>query len=470
MKTKLFILIFIVALFSCGDDFKSLNVDPINPTSVPGNTLFANGIKSLARANNSASVNLNVFRLYSQYWAQTTYPDESQYNQTGRRIPQRWWDNIYLTLNNLKGAKESIENAYFDAGEENVQKNQIAQTEIMSVYGYSLLLDTFGNIPYSESLNPSNTTPSYDDGATVHKQLLERLSEAINMIDTSASGIEAGQDYIYSGDMSKWLKFANSLKLRMALRISDKDISLAKTNAEQAISAGVFSSNDDSAMYKFIEGSPNSNPVWEALVQSGRDDFVPANTLVDYLNGKQDPRRMVLFTKIDGDYSGGEYGTANAYTGFSHIGSFFTNPALPGVLIDYSEVCFLLSEAKELNFSLTGTAEEWLRLGVKSNMEFLSVSQAEIDTYLSSITYNGIETLAYEKWVSQFNNGLEGWSILRKFDSPKLNVPDGMTEADFPTRLLYPANESALNEANYTAAGVAIGGDKKTTKLWWDVN
>ncbi|PHO01309.1 SusD/RagB family nutrient-binding outer membrane lipoprotein, partial [Rhodobacteraceae bacterium 4F10] len=195
-------------MISCVDE--DLNIDKKNPSQVSGATLFANGTRNMFDLMNSCSVNDNVFRLYAQYWAQTTYPDESQFNQTGRNIGGSIWNTLYRdVLKDLDGAKTSVKNSVDNPNKE----NQLAIIEFTTVYAYSILVDTFGDVPYTEALDPDNPTPKYDDAETIYLDLLDRLSKAIQTIDTN--GNFGFDDFIYNGDISKWKKAANSLMLRM---------------------------------------------------------------------------------------------------------------------------------------------------------------------------------------------------------------------------------------------------------------
>jgi len=142
MKNYLLSLLCVTfVLTSCGVD-ESLNVDQKNPSEVPAGGLFTNALKNLGDRMNSCSVNENVFRLYAQYWAQTTYPDESQYNQVTRNIGGNLWTTMYRdVLKDLKGAKELVENG------EAPSQAQLAIIKFMEVYAFSILVDTFGDVP-----------------------------------------------------------------------------------------------------------------------------------------------------------------------------------------------------------------------------------------------------------------------------------------------------------------------------------
>ena len=160
---------------SCGID-ESLNTDQKNPSQVPASGLFTNALKNLGNQMNSCSVNENVFRLYAQYWAQTTYPDESQYNQITRNIGGNIWSTMYRdVLQDLKGAKELIT-------AEGGSQAQLGIIKFMEVYAFSVLVDTFGDVPFTEALNPENPSPIYDDAATIYTALATHLEEAIARI------------------------------------------------------------------------------------------------------------------------------------------------------------------------------------------------------------------------------------------------------------------------------------------------
>ena len=142
-----------------------------------------------------------------------------------------------------------------------------------------------------------------------------------------------------------------------------------------------------------------------------------------------------------------------------------------------SEVHFLLSEAAARGYAVGGTQEEFYAGGIETSILEWGGTQEEIDAYLAqpSVAYATAEgdwkqKIATQKWIAMFNNGMEGWTTWRLFDQPTLNVPDGFTAEDIPTRFLYPISEATLNGEELDAAISAIGGDSQTTKLFWDVN
>ncbi len=295
---KKLILILTAAIFavSCSDNLEDLNHNIKDPTSVSGESLFAAAQKRLADQLTTPNVNRNNNRLWVQYWNETTYNDESNYDQVTRSIPDNHWRSMYRdVLKNLQEAARIIENTDNDLT--NAQKpNKLAIIEILSVYAWSNLVETYGDIPYTEALDIDNPLPKYDDGFTVYKNLLVRLDNALGSFnsETSFSGAE---DLIYGGDIDSWRKFGNTLKLRMGLTIADVPgaETLSRNTVETAVTGGVFTTNDDTAGYQYSAAAPNNNPVNDNLVLSGRNDYVAAKTMADIMNDLKDPRRAEYF-------------------------------------------------------------------------------------------------------------------------------------------------------------------------------
>lgn len=470
---KIILTIFCLTLVftSCEVD-EGLNRDSKNPTAVPGSGLFTNATRNFFDLMNSASVNNNVFRLYAQYWAQTTYPDESQYNQTTRNIGGNIWSTIYRdVLQDLKGARETLTENNAD----NLD-NKLAVIEFMEVYAYSVLVDTFGDVPYTEALDPTNPSPKYDDAATIYADLLTRLDAAIASMD-GGSGFEAIQDPVYQGNMDQWKKAANSLRLRLGLRLAEVNPALAKATAEKAIAEALITTNADNFGIKYLNGAPNTNPLWVSLVQSGRSDYVAADTFLDVLVELEDPRLPIFFQPVDGAFVGGIYGSANSPSSSSNLGEILSDPTLDGNIITAAEVHFLLAEAAERGYTTPETAEFYYNGGITTSILEWGGTEAEAQAYLATpeVAYATAGTtweskIATQKWIALFNNGFEGWTVWRIFEAPELQAPEGMTIDDIPNRFLYPVSEATLNGAEYGNAATAIGGDEMDTMIFWDVD
>lgn len=463
----------ILLLGSCTKDLTGINNDPKNPTSVPSGSLFTNAQHGLVNTLTNSNVNSNIFRLVDQYWQETTYTDESNYDIVTRPIPQTLFTTLYRdVLRDFETAKSLYPTDVLDA---TTQKNDIAITDIMEVYTWYYLVTTFGNIPYTEALNINNTFPKYDDQKTIYYDLLTRLDADIAKLTTSGSSLGSA-DIVYGGNVASWKKFANAFKLKMGMTIADFDAAKAKTTVESAVQGGVFTSSSDNASFQYLSGPPNTNPVWVDLVQSGRKDFVAASTIVNTMKGLNDPRLSLFFTTdAAGGYSGAAPGASSNYATFSKPSTTLTAPDYPALLLSYTEVEFFLAEAVERGFNVGGTAATHYNNAVTASILYWGGTSAQATAYLAqpSVAYATApgtykQKIGLQKWIALYNRGWDEWIEIRRLDYPVLIAP-ATAKSAFPVRLTYPINEQNTNTTNYNAAATAIGGDKVTTKLFWDI-
>lgn len=483
MKKLLFICAALI-LSSC-EISEDVNVDTKNPTSVPAGALFANATKELHDQMITPNVNLNAFRFFAQYWTETTYTDEANYDLRNRDIPGNNWLVMYRNvLTDLTEAEKVILEVNDATISEAQRANQLAAIEVLRVFTWHVLVDTYGYIPYFEALDIDNITPAYDEDAVIYDDLVTRLDAAIQSITPGQGTFTEGYDLMYDGDAAGWLKFANSLKLRIGLRYAEVDNAKAQQLVEEAVAAGVFTSAADQASLDYLGGAPNTNPIWEDLVQSGRKDFVAANTIVDIMNPLNDPRRAVFFQENlgDGVYTGGPYAAAgNTYDNSSQVGTTLQDPMLEGVLIEYAEVAFSLAEAAARGYNVGGTAEEFYNAGITASIEYW-YGLAGLDSTGVATLYLANPAVAYataagdwrqkigtQKWLALYNNGFEGWSTFRRLGYPEMNI-SGVSELPTPRRYIYPNEEPTLNPEGYTAAAAALGGDELSSRVFWDVN
>ncbi|RYY62936.1 MAG: SusD/RagB family nutrient-binding outer membrane lipoprotein [Chitinophagaceae bacterium] len=483
MKKLLYILtVVVVVATACSKNISDLNVDTKQPATSPSYAFFTNAQRVLTNTLTSSNVNLNIFRLIVQHWQETQYPEESQYDLGTREINDAIWDAFYRdVIRDLREAKTLIPTDVLttsgapDAGR---QKNELAIAEIMEVYAWYYLVTTYGNIPYSEAFDLADPFPVYDDAKTIYTDLLSRLDVAIGQLDP-AEGSFDGADVIYAGDPAQWMKFGNSLKLRMGITIADDDDNAARTAIESAVAGGVFESNDDNAVFNYLGAPPNTNPLWVDLVQSGRDDFVAASTLIDELLDKNDPRIDNFFTEDQTgrgsavtSYSGATPGVQSAYVQYSQVEPSITDPAFPGLLMDYAEVEFYLAEAAQRGYNVGGTAATHYAAAVTASIEYWGGTPAEATAYLAqpSVAYNPVnwkESIGIQQWIAHYNRGYDAWNSWRRLDYPQLEeATDALS--GIPVRFPYPVNEQLVNRINFEAAADAIGGDEVETKLWFD--
>ncbi|KFF05154.1 SusD/RagB family nutrient-binding outer membrane lipoprotein [Flavobacterium reichenbachii] len=496
---KIIYFLGVLALTSSCSDLTDLNVDTKNPSEVPAASLFSSAQKGIAEQVVNTSVNKNIFRLVNQQWTETTYIDESVYQWTTRSISDNHW-NAYLSgtttkdgsLSDLMMAKSFLEKEVIEASDPDfasktaVRKNQLALIDILTVYSYQILVDTFGDIPYSEALKGSgNYLPKYDKAVDIYKDLIVRLDNDIANIKTNYTAF-GNSDVIYQDNLTLWVKFANSVKLKLGINLKASELETAISDAAIiSASKGVFTSNADNAKISYEKNLPNTNPLYVDLVFGGRHDFVPTQTFVDALVGKKDPRVKVYFAQnlkdADGialPYKGGIVGTKNSFGKYTHINDLIQAPDFKGTYLDYAEVEFLLAEAAERGVGINGSAETHYSNAIKASMEDWGLSVADANIYLaqSSVAYATAagtwkQKIGEQAWYAMYNRGFEGWTFARRLNFPALTPPlnaDAAAEGQIPSRMTYPIREQTLNAVNYNAAAAAIGGDKLKTKLFWD--
>ncbi len=469
MKKLILIALLVGVTVSC-EDFEGWNYDSKKPSEVPASYLFTNAEKQLFDVMTSTNVNTNIFKMYSQNWTETTYNDEANYDLRNRNIGGNFSSTIYRNvLMNLKDAKGVIEGDEFtDAG---TRANQTAIANLLQVFAYHVLVDTYGYKPYSEALDVSNNiVPVYDSGSAIYADLFARLDGIISQLKGGGASFGSA-DLVYHGDVSKWAKFANSLKLRMAVRIADVDNGTASSKASEAVASGVMMGRSDNAAFPYEAGNPtNANPLWKDLVQSGRKDFVVTNTFVDLITPLDDPRASKFMSDNIIPYVGGPYGGNNPYSDYTHVGAIFETEDFEAILISYSEVEFLLAEAVERGL-ISGSAEDHYNNGVHASMAYWGVSGGDADTYLAAQAYDGSDwkkSIGLQKYLSLYGRGFESWASWKLLDYPMMNRPV-VSDLPLPRRYVYGNFEGEVNGENYDAASAAMGGDNLDSRVFWDV-
>jgi hypothetical protein len=481
MKRIYLVLIVLIGIsLSCTKNFEDFNTDQKHPADVTGNTLLTNAEKALTDVVASTNVNHNIWKLISQYWTETTYTDEANYDIVNRTIADITYRDYYRdVLLDLSKANSYIKGEVYVTDTTNlgiIQRNRLAIIDILMVYCYQDLVNIFGNVPYSEALDIENLSPAYDDAFIIYQDLFARLEADLSRLNVNPDlGSFESADLYYSGDVYMWIKFANTLKVRMGIMIADFDPALSQAKVESAYAGGFAYGENCQLNYP---GATNSNPLYVDLVASGRHDFVPANTIVDTMNYLQDPRRASYFTKYGDIYKGGRYGYSSPYGANSHIASAIQQPDYPMVMLDYTELAFYLAEAAERGYNVGGTAESYYINGITSSFEHWGLADSA-SAYLAKpeIAYTTApgtwkQKIGLQAWLAFYIRGLEGYNSWRRLDYPVFNLPPSPNSDDgqVPKRFTYPVNEQTLNAANYYQAAQAIGGDLMSTKIFWDIN
>lgn len=471
-------IIFLLGIFtSCTQDFEELNTDTKHPLEVTAAVLFTNAQISLADQISSTNVNNNIWKLMAQYWTERSYRDEANYNLISRRIPDEMFKTYYAILKNLKDAKNII-NAE-QIAEPNIaakklnQANRLAIIDLTQVFIYQRLVDTFGDIPYSEALNSADYTPKYDDAQTIYKDLIGRAKTATSTLNDAEGSFDTA-DLIYNGDVAAWKIFGNSLLVKLGIGIADGPLSALGKSTLEAAAANTFANQSEGAYFPYQQSLPYVNPLYTDLVESGRHDFIMVKGIVDLMTGMTDPRLEKYFENLDGILT--EYGASGgSYGSKVHYNEAISAPDFHGILFTYDEVQFYLAEAAARGWTVGSTAEEYFNNAVTASIIDWGGTSAEASDFLTAHSYSSYgswkEAIGTQAWVSMYTRGFEGYTFYRRLDFPTVlvmppNPPTGVDE--IPTRFTYPVNEQTLNAANYAAASTAIGGDLLTTRLFWD--
>jgi hypothetical protein len=481
-KKNIYGLFLILAVFVTSCELPN-NIDPKNSMTVSPNALFTKAEIALVDQVAELDYNNSCSRFLAQYLSEVTYTNETRYNFSDRQVPDNFSGILYRdVLMNLKDCKGQVTaKAITPSFTEGIQQNQLAVATLLEIYAYHVLVDQFGNVPYTEALmGAENSRPVYDDALSIYQDLITRLNTVITDLDDTYSGF-GDADVLYDDDIVLWKKFAATLKLRIALRLADVPTINSSAMVSEALATGVFTNQSESAIFHYYGIAPYVNPYYQAFVLDARKDFCPTNTLVDKMNALSDPRRKVWFTEYpegSGSYLGLPYGLSgsSSYSKFSHIiDNIRIDPQYPAILSDYVEVEFLLAEAAERGLGgVTGAATHYNN-AILASMAYWGVSDADAAAYLArpdvayaTATGTYKQKIGTQKWLGLFDRGVEAWAEWRRFDYPILTVPPGLTYADIPVRMPYPFNENKMNKANYDAASAAIGGDEVSTKLFWD--
>lgn len=467
---------------ACTSDFEEINKNPNGPVEIPSHLFLPSMIEATADQYYSTFLGGDMGSCWIQHWAKIQYNDEERYNPRVTSI-NNWWNLLYARP--LEDAKQMHDLA---VSEGNQKIRGVAL--IWSAYVYSMLTDSYGDIPYTQALKAKegNTAPAYDRQQDIYPALIDSLESAVTYLE-GAGSIPAAQDIMYAGNDTKWIKFANSLRFRLLMRMSAK-VDVGAELQAIATEGNVFTSNDDNAQLNYLGQNPNANPIWNTVVFTTRLEWRINETLVTVLNDLGDPRLNVYgqpnnVGDIRGAAPGIEEPTTNGYdfNNTSLFGEYFLQPTTPAVFMDFAELNFLMAEAAKKGDIAGGdvAAAEYYNAGVAASFDTYngftnedgSVISMVAAAYLSNagVAYNpatALEQIGTQKWIALFGQGVEAFAEWRRTGFPVLSpAVDPIGISEIPSRYTYPSDEQNFNKSNYTAASAAIGGDELTTKVWW---
>lgn len=484
---KLVLVMLLTGLFMSCDDFGNINTDPNNPSQVRTELLLTNAQKSM-----SDKVGAVMGTIWVQYITETQYTEAQEYREVNANF-NGWYTGPLQDLQTIIDLNSDPETAP-DVLSGGSNANQIAVARILKAYFMQMITDRWGMVPYSEALQGrENLQPAYDLQEDIYTDIIAEYKAAADQIDLGSAAVVG--DILFEGDMQKWIEFANSLRARAALRLSETtgaSLTLAENEFADAISDGVIS---EDVAYPYLASADNENP-WYSRFRT-RTDYAISETIADYMKGLSDNRILVYanpapnysnndgevefseiqgmpFAENAGDIENAEISFPGSAIGAGGPGVGIQDAPLP--IITVAEMEFAQAEAIERGW-ITGVAADHYYAGIEASWNQWGVyDMADFTAYTAQagVVYdpnNWDELIGTQKWVALFPNGYEAWSEWRRLGFPQLTPnPWGIPLGNpvIPIRFTYPSSEATNNTENYNAAVSAQGADEPTTPVWWD--
>lgn len=449
-------------------DFGDINDNPNGPTAAITSQLLSSAQVSVSSVITTVS-GIN----YVQHITEGQYPGPSRYS--GLTFSYNgWYTGPITNLNEIIKVNEDTEKAAIVAsfGDNN---NQIAVSKLLRAYFLHYMTDTWGALPWTDAFQGiAGTQPKFDSQQSLYTYMFAEVDDALGKINANAG---PQGDLLFGGDMDKWATFGNTLKMTMALRISDADAATAKTKFEQAVASGkLITSNSQNLRFTYGSDETSDNP-WEDRFFS-REDYVMSETMMGFLNAKTDPRKF-KYTKpaqnsaVPDVYAGAENGKVNGNTkDYAFItDTVIGDPTYKVAIYTAAQTHFSLAEAALKGWNVGGgTAAAHQKLGIEASMMDWGVAAADMNTYTAANAGATITDIAYEKYMALYLNGPEAWAEWRRLDSPALTPSIYALVQKIPVRHAYSPSVADNNPDNYAAVIASQGPDNLHTKLWWDKN
>lgn len=485
---SLIIVSAIVSLSSCSkiDEFGNINQNPNGAnqpvpaglltqvlTRVGANYVWNDGAGSENNTLNSG--------LYCQYFSETQYTEASRYARL-----QEDWDGLYA--GNLEDLQNIINFATNAASADQAAafggvENQIAVARILKAYIFWFITDCYGDIPYSEALKGNFGINVYDKQQDVYNDLFKELTEAVGQI-TDAAGPQG--DILFDGNMDMWKKFANSIHLMMALRLSEIDAAKGKNefNAVLGMNGGVLEEGEN-VEFDYPGGS-FPNPMYNYYNVVQRKDYAVSETMTDKLKKLGDTIDLRINAYASSDV-GFPYGLtrddavafANGHTDWARVfQGTNTSSTMSLPVLTAGEIYLARAEAAYLgwtnenveNMYSTGIEQSWNYWGVFNDSIIFNKYIASANVALTG-SGSDREKIATQEWLAHYPNGVQGWSDWRRTGFPVLDPAPNQPQP-IPTRFAYGQNEFSYNPDNVDAASAQYsasdGMNSQFSKIWWD--
>ena len=503
-------VVLLLGLSGCNTDkLINVNEDPNNPTSAPPQAVFTYATRiAMQRWYGSNPTNMRGPVLTAQHLAQVQYPDEDQYLRLDGTVTDASFINTYAQeLKNFQ--------AVVNAGNAANEPLLWGPAQIMRSLIFGYVTDVWGDVPYSQALKGDDADaviqPAYDDQKDIYNGLFTDLAAAVTAIAGAPGNATTlgNADPLYAGNSLRWQRFANSLRLRHAMRLANKDPATAQAQITAALAApgGVIASNADNAQMNWPGDGIYDNP-WAANNRT-RDDHRLSDRLTGEMIPVGDPRIAVYAQPtlcyqnpsgtgcpaVPAQYAGmpnaltatdaATYSLVSSRPGrvfystnrFCNGCTGLTGARFPSFVMTFAEVSFTLAEAAERGW-VPGSAAAFYTQGINASMAQWGVTDAAaIATFLArpEIAYQGgtagLRQIALQKWIALYSDGVEAWSEWRRTCVPETVKPGpAAVIGTVPRRYQYSIREHSVNSANLDVAVSRQGADEFTTRMYWDSN
>jgi len=480
MKNIKNIGIAVLTLFmvSCTDNFEEINENPNLPENVSPQFLLSNVI-SVAADRNTYEQGFRLANYLAQFSASVEFERIDRYEMGSN---SGYWNTIFRLLSDIRSMNEI----------EGTNEAYQAVGDIMQCYLFSQLTDMYGDVPYTDAINAldGNFSPTYDTQESIYMDnetgIFAVLATSVETLKSTNFSIQG--DMMFNNDLDRWIRFANSLRIRYYLRVSNKitdftELQSIVTNEE------LMQSNTDNAVVPYLSSAPNQWPMSLAglgLYQEHR----MTQTVDSVLSLWNDPRVEILYKPTEESVQNGnpEYnGLLNGQSretiaenginlsNISLFGAVFRDvpDGVDGQFMQYAELQFALAEAALKGF-ITGNAVAYYEEGIQASFDYWGATLPADYFSRPAIALTGnteadLEKIMTQKWLSLINNGHEAWFNVRRTGIPNLQAgPDNLNGGRYPVRYLYPESEQATNAENFQEAANRIGGNTVNSKGWWE--
>lgn len=508
MKNRFFkyiaIILCLTVYAGCDEGFDELNTNEVDPIAIDPVFILNNAIVNLSWPG--GGVLLYDIGIVQQIVSPNSgVITGANYNQDNRNATDDIWSSYYQGV--IKNTRDLITQAEAQGN----RNNLVQMGRIIQAYAFMVLTDAYGDIPYfdgGKGYTEQVTFPEYDAQADIYPDILKELKEAVDAL--SPTGGTEGSEVLYGGDIDKWKRFGNSLRLRAGMRLSKINAGTAQSEVQAAFSAGLIQSNAENAVIRHDQNYRNGFGV--TLNSTEAANFYLTATFVDYLQDNNDPRLKSIAVRYVGAKSGPEHtadrastdpavqigmpmghdnGTIVAEAAALGLASFYDfsqadrtrvmKVDAPVFIVTYAQTQLLLAEAASRNW-INGDAATYFNNGIRAHMEQMALFDArsaipagDIDAYMAAHPFepaNALQQINTQYWIASFQNGPEAWANFRRTGFPAL-APNpypnqDLTSEDFIRRMTYPSSEIGVNTANVNAAIARMGPDILDTRIWWD--